>query len=154
MPSLSMRSLLKAMASTLRVRRVPSAQPACRRDHPSFMTRRSPVLAVYSIRPDFLAVPPQECQGFAVDRVNGQHSPIGGTDGRTGQDSGGIERFFGRAFRFFGLQRPQACGWTAVVQRVTLTYAAAVVVALAAHRAGRPDPIRSPKRVLAHLWEG
>lgn len=25
---------------------------------------------------------------------------------------------------------------------------------VAAHQAGRPDLIRSPKRVLAHLWEG
>lgn len=67
---------------------------------------------------------------------------------------GSIERFFGRAFPFFGLQRPPVVGWTAVVQRVTLTYAAVIVVALAAHHAGRPDLIRSPKRVLAHLWEG
>jgi len=65
-----------------------------------------------------------------------------------------IERFFGRVFRFFGLQRPQACGWTAIVQRVTLTYTAALVVALAAQQAQRPDLIRAPKRVLAHLWEG
>jgi Transposase DDE domain len=65
----------------------------------------------------------------------------------------GIERFFGRVFRFFGLQRPPVCGWTAVVQRVTLTYAATLVVALAAHQAARPDLIRAPKRVLAHLWE-
>jgi len=67
---------------------------------------------------------------------------------------GGIERFFGRVFPFFGLQRPPVVGWTAVVQRVTLTYAAVIVVALAAHHAGRPDLIRSPTRVLAHLWEG
>ncbi len=67
---------------------------------------------------------------------------------------GAIERFFGRAFRFFDLQRPPVVGWTAVVQRVTRTYAATVVVALAAHHHGRPDLIRSPKRVLAHLWEG
>ena len=65
-----------------------------------------------------------------------------------------IERFFGRVFCFFGLQRPPVVGWTAVVQRVALTYTAVVVVALAAHHAGRPDLIRSPKRVLAHLWEG
>lgn len=65
----------------------------------------------------------------------------------------GIERFFGRAFRFFGLQRPPVIGWTAVVQRVALTYAATLVVALAAQHAGRPDLIRAPKRVLAHLWE-
>ncbi|MGN6698076.1 MAG: transposase [Thermomicrobiales bacterium] len=65
-----------------------------------------------------------------------------------------IERFFGRVFCFFGLQRPPVVGWTAVTQRVALTYTAAIVVALLAHRAGRPDLIRSPKRVLAHLWEG
>lgn len=64
-----------------------------------------------------------------------------------------IERFFGRAFRFFGLQRPPVCGWTAVTQRVALTYAATLAVALAAQQAGRPDLIRSPKRVLAHLWD-
>ncbi|MDP9375312.1 MAG: transposase [Chloroflexota bacterium] len=65
----------------------------------------------------------------------------------------GIERFFGRVFRFFDLQRPPVCGWTAAVQRVALTYTATTVVALVAHHAGRPDLIRSPKRVLAHLWE-
>ena len=65
-----------------------------------------------------------------------------------------IERFFGRVFPFFRLQRPPVVGWTAVVQRVALTYAATIVVALAAHHAGRPDLIRSPKRVLAHLWVG
>lgn len=64
-----------------------------------------------------------------------------------------IERFFGRVFCFFGLQRPPVCGWTAITQRVALTYAATIVVALVAHHAGRPDLIRSPKRVLAHLWE-
>lgn len=66
----------------------------------------------------------------------------------------GIERFFGRVFPFFGLQRPPVVGWTAVVQRVALTYTAVMVVALAAHQAGRPDLIRSPSRVLAHLCEG
>jgi hypothetical protein len=65
----------------------------------------------------------------------------------------GIERFFGRVFRFFGLQRPPVCGWTAVVQRVAPTYPAALVVALAAQHHGRPDLIRAPKRVLPHLWE-
>ena len=64
-----------------------------------------------------------------------------------------IERFFGRVFCFFRLQRPPISGWTAVTQRVALTYAATIVVALAAHQADRPDLIRSPKRVLAHLWE-
>jgi hypothetical protein len=38
--------------------------------------------------------------------------------------------------------------------RVALTYAAAWVVALAAWQAGRPDLIRSPRLVLAHVWEG
>lgn len=66
---------------------------------------------------------------------------------------GSIERFFGRAFCFFRLQRPPVCGWTAVTQRVALTYTATLVVALAAQQADRPDLIRSPKRVLAHLWE-
>jgi hypothetical protein len=66
---------------------------------------------------------------------------------------GSIERFFGRVLCFVRLQRPPVCGWTAVTQRVALTYAATVVVALAAHQAGRPDLIRAPKRVLAHLWE-
>ena len=67
---------------------------------------------------------------------------------------GSIERVFGRVFRFFGLQRPPVVGWTAVVQRVALTYTAILVVALAAHEAGRADLIRSPKQVLAYLWEG
>jgi hypothetical protein len=71
-----------------------------------------------------------------------------------------IERFFGRVFSLFSLfslfrlQRPPLAGWSAIASRVALTYAATVVVGLAAHQAGRPDLIRSPKRVLAHLWEG
>ena len=67
-----------------------------------------------------------------------------------------IERFFGRVFSLFScfrLQRPPLCGWSAVARRVALTYAATIIVALAAHQAGRPDLIRSPTRVLAHLWE-
>ncbi len=40
------------------------------------------------------------------------------------------------------------------MQRVALTDAATLVVALVAHHAARPDLIRAPKRVLAHLWEG
>jgi transposase len=67
-----------------------------------------------------------------------------------------IERFFGRVFSLFScfrLQRPPLCGWSAVARRVALTYAGTIVVALAAHQAGRPDLIRSPTRVLAHLWE-
>jgi hypothetical protein len=67
---------------------------------------------------------------------------------------GSIERFFGRVFLFFHLQRPPVVGWTAVTQHVALAYTAAIIVALAAHHAGRPDLIRSPKRVLAYCWEG
>jgi transposase len=66
----------------------------------------------------------------------------------------GIERFFGRVFLFFHLQRPPLCGWSEIASQVALTYAASVIVGLAAKQAGRPDLIRSPKRVLAHLWEG
>lgn len=38
-----------------------------------------------------------------------------------------------------------------IASQVALTYAASVFVGLAAEPAGRPDLIRSPKRVLAHL---
>ncbi len=65
-----------------------------------------------------------------------------------------IERFFGRLFRVFPLQRPPLAGWTALTQAVALTFTATIIVALAAHQAGRPDLIRSPRRVLAHSWEG
>jgi hypothetical protein len=68
-----------------------------------------------------------------------------------------IERFFGRVFSLFSLlrlQRPPLAGWSAITTRVMLTYAATLVVGLAAQQAGRPDLIRSPKRVLAHTWEG
>jgi transposase len=74
------------------------------------------------------------------------------TAGELGKRSAS-ERFFARVFRVFGLQRPPVCGWTAVVRRVALTYTAALIVALAAHHHGHPDLLRSPKRVLAHLWE-
>jgi len=43
---------------------------------------------------------------------------------------------------------------TLIASQVALTYAASVIVGLAAQQAGRPDLIRSPKRVLAHLWQG
>ena len=65
-----------------------------------------------------------------------------------------IERFFGRVFLFFRLQRPPLTGWSAVTVQVALTYTAVIVVALLAQEAGRPDLIRSPARVLAHTWEG
>jgi hypothetical protein len=67
---------------------------------------------------------------------------------------GSIARFCGRVFLFFPLQRPPVVGWTAVTQHVALAYTAALIVALAAHQAGRPDLIRSPTRVLAYCWEG
>ncbi|HZS92018.1 MAG TPA: transposase [Chloroflexota bacterium] len=65
-----------------------------------------------------------------------------------------IERFFGRLFRVFPLQRPPLAGWSAVTCAVALSFTATLIVALAAQQAGRPDLIRSPRRVLAHLWEG
>jgi hypothetical protein len=37
---------------------------------------------------------------------------------------------------------------------VSLTYAAVWVVALAAWQEDRPNLIRSPRLVLAHVWEG
>ena len=61
---------------------------------------------------------------------------------------------FGRVFLFFHLQRPPLFGWSAMARQVALTYTASIIVALAAKQAGRPDLIRSPKRVLAHSWEG
>jgi hypothetical protein len=65
-----------------------------------------------------------------------------------------IERFFGRLFRVFLPQRPPLTGWSAVTACVALSFTATILVALAAHQAGRLDLIRAPKRVLAHLWEG
>ena len=64
-----------------------------------------------------------------------------------------IERFFGRVMIFFRLHRPPVFGWTAVAQRVALTFTATWIIALAAYQAGRPELIRSPRRVLAHYWE-
>jgi hypothetical protein len=65
-----------------------------------------------------------------------------------------IERFFGRVLIFFRLQRPPLFGWSAMQTCVALTDAAVWVSALAAWQAGRPDLIRSPRLVLAHVWEG
>jgi hypothetical protein len=65
-----------------------------------------------------------------------------------------IERFFGRVLVFFRLQRPPVSGWSAVETRIALTYAAVWVIALAAWQVGRPELIRSPRLVLAHVWEG
>ncbi len=68
-----------------------------------------------------------------------------------------IERFFGRVFSLFScfrLQRPPLTGWSTIATQVALTYASTIAVGLAAHQAGRPDLICSPKRVLAHTWDG
>src|SRR5262249_10361047 len=65
-----------------------------------------------------------------------------------------IERFFGRVLVYFRLQRPPVFGWSAVETRLALTYAAVWVIALAAWQVERPDLIRSPRLVLAHVWEG
>lgn len=64
-----------------------------------------------------------------------------------------IERFFGRIFVWFHLQRPPLSGWTAIASRTALTYAAAWIIAIAAWQQHRPEFIRSPRRVLAYLWE-
>jgi hypothetical protein len=65
-----------------------------------------------------------------------------------------IGRFFGRVLIFFRLQRPPLFGWSSLETRVALTYAAVWVIALAAWQAGRPALLRSPRLVLAHVWEG
>ncbi|MBO0783672.1 MAG: transposase, partial [Ktedonobacteraceae bacterium] len=44
----------------------------------------------------------------------------------------GIERFFGRVFLFFHLQRPPLSGWSTIARQVALTYTATIIVALAA----------------------
>jgi transposase len=64
-----------------------------------------------------------------------------------------IERFFGRVFLFFHLQRPPLCGWSEITSQVALTYTASVIVGLAAQQSGRSDLIRSPKRVLVHPFK-
>lgn len=86
------------------------------------------------------------------NRKNRSCMPPTWTNEELGKRSG-IERFFGRVFLFFHLQRPPLSGWSEIASQVALTYAASVIVGLAAQQAGRPDLIRSPKRVLAHLWE-
>lgn len=40
-----------------------------------------------------------------------------------------IERFFGRVFLFFHLQRPPFAGWSAVARQVALAYTATIIVA-------------------------
>jgi hypothetical protein len=58
-----------------------------------------------------------------------------------------IERFFGRVFSLFScfrLPRPPFAGWSAIATQVVLTYAATVVVGLAAHQVGRPTSSARP----------
>jgi len=40
-----------------------------------------------------------------------------------------IERFFGRVFLFFHLQRPPLSGWSAIARQIALTYTATIIVA-------------------------
>jgi ATP-binding cassette, subfamily B, bacterial len=47
-----------------------------------------------------------------------------------------IERFFGRVFLFFRLQRPPLFGWSQIASQVALTYTASLVVGLAARACG------------------
>lgn len=61
-----------------------------------------------------------------------------------------VERFFAAAKRYYGLDTRDAVGRDAVLLRVSLTFCAVLVVALAAHHAGAPDLRLSPTRVLAH----
>lgn len=61
-----------------------------------------------------------------------------------------IERFFAVAKRYYGLDTTYVVGWEAVLLRVTLTFCAVLVVALAAQQAGAPELRLSPTRVLAH----
>jgi transposase len=79
--------------------------------------------------------------------------PSAGTAAELGKRTS-IERFFGRVLVYFRVQRPPVFGWSTIETRVALTYAAVWVIALAAYQAGRPDLIRSPRLVLAHVWEG
>lgn len=62
-----------------------------------------------------------------------------------------IERFFAAAKRYYRLDTDYVVGWDAVVLRVTLTFCAILVVALAAQQAGAPELRLSPTRVLAHF---
>jgi hypothetical protein len=61
-----------------------------------------------------------------------------------------IERFFAAAKRYYGLDTSYALDGEAVLLRVTLTFCAILVVALAAHQAGAPELRLSPTRVLPH----
>ncbi len=145
--------------------------PANAHDAPFAMLLLTWAVALYQLRPRYIRM---DAAYWGLTLIHWIHTTLGAvavvpwnpkntkrrdglpptwTAAELGKRSG-IERFFGRVFPFFRLQRPPVVGWTAVVQRVALTYAATVIVALIAHQADRPELIRSPKRVLAHLWEG
>lgn len=61
-----------------------------------------------------------------------------------------FKRFFGLVFH---LQCPPLAVWSALTRQIALTSTATIIVGLAAQHAGRPDLIRTLKRVLVHLWE-
>lgn len=61
-----------------------------------------------------------------------------------------IERFFAAAKRYYRLDTNYAIGWDSVVLRVTLTFCAILIVALAAYKSDAPELRLSPTRVLAH----
>ena len=63
-----------------------------------------------------------------------------------------IERAFAVLKRYYGLGTAYAAERDAVLRRTALTFAATLVVALAAHRCGAPDLRLSPSRVLAHCF--
>lgn len=62
-----------------------------------------------------------------------------------------IERFFAAAKRYYGLDTRYAPASEPVLLHTCLTFAAIIVVALAAHHAGAPELRLSPSRVLAHF---
>ena len=74
--------------------------------------------------------------------------------GRSWANVVALNAFLVVPFCFFTRPRPPLSGWSTMIRQVALTYTATILVALAAQQAGRPDLIRSPKRVLAHTWEG
>jgi len=49
-----------------------------------------------------------------------------------------IERFFGRVFLFFHLQRPPLYGWSTIARQVALTYTASIIIALVARACWPP----------------
>jgi hypothetical protein len=56
-------------------------------------------------------------------------------------------------FSYFRLQRPKLEWLVGSGKARGLDLCRSIIVALAVHQAGQSDLIRSPTRVLAHLWE-